>query len=388
MALPPSSGLYVMAELNATEHNIELRLLGTFFLSIDGKPMPPLRTKKGQWLLALLALRDGRPVERTWLAGMLWPDSLEEQSLCNLRRALTDLRSSLGPAANRICAPTPRSLSLELHSTDIADVYLFKQLVEKDETSALEQAAELYAGPLLEGCDEHWVYQERLITETAYLGAMETLATRYHDLGRFDDAIGILKMLITIDPLREAFRRHLMRTYSAGGNLSNAVLAYREFREFVRRELNSAPDAETTELYQKIRAGVEQRTQAAPERPVRAAPARAITTTGSLPRPLSALIGRANEIHNLNDALDSSRLITLLGTGGIGKTRLAIQVAETAADQFADGAWFADLSGIRAPEMLASFLASSLEIPEDAAESPRGPPYTAPESKRVTADSG
>src|SRR5580704_2998473 len=115
-----------MAHVNAIEQNIELRLLGTFSLAIGGKPLPPLRTRKGQWLLALLALRDGRPVERTWLAGMLWPDSLEEQSLCNLRRALTDLRSALGPATDRICAPSPRSLSLEISRDDLVDLYLFK----------------------------------------------------------------------------------------------------------------------------------------------------------------------------------------------------------------------------------------------------------------------
>jgi DNA-binding SARP family transcriptional activator len=358
--------------LNAIEHNIELRLLGTFSLSIGGAPIPPLRTRKGQWLLALLALRDGRAVDRSWLAGMLWPDSLEEQSLCNLRRALTDLRSALGPAADRICAPTPRTLSLDLHDDDTVDLYLFKRLVEIGETSALEQATALYSGSLLEGCDEHWVHQERLATEISYLTAMENLASRFHDDSRFDDAISLLKKVISIDPLRETARRHLMHSYAAAGNISNAVLAYREFRELVRRELNSVPDAETTELYQKIRAGVDQMSNGTSDQPARTDTLRPVNAQGRLPRPLSALIGRATEILDLEQALSTNRLITLVGAGGIGKTRLAIQAAETALEQFPDGAWFADLSGIRDSDMLASFVASSLEIPEDAAESPRG----------------
>ena len=216
------------------------------------------------------------------------------------------------------------------------------------------------------------VYQERLTTEILYLNAMELLAARYHDDCRFNDAIGMLLTVISIDPLRETARRLLMQAYAADGKLSNAVLAYREFRELVRRELKSVPDAETTGLYQRIRDSVDERSQQSPEGPLLTDIARGTSTPGRLPRPLSyELIGRTVEITELTSTLGKSRLITLVGAGGIGKTRLAIQVAGTALDQFNDGAWFADLSGTRSSEMLAPFVVSCLEIPEDVAESSR-----------------
>ncbi|HLK57266.1 MAG TPA: hypothetical protein VKU00_11910, partial [Chthonomonadaceae bacterium] len=64
---------------------LSIHLLGPFTASLGGHPLPHLRTRKGQWLLALLAFRHARPVERGWLAGILWPDSTEAQALFNLR---------------------------------------------------------------------------------------------------------------------------------------------------------------------------------------------------------------------------------------------------------------------------------------------------------------
>lgn len=361
-----------MADPITTQHNIDLRLLGSFSLSINGKPLPPLRTRKGQWLLALLALRPGRPSDRSWIAGMLWPDSLEEQSLCNLRRALTDLRSALGPASNRITAPTPRSLALEMCAGDSVDIYRFQQLAERTDTAALEAAIDCYRGPLLEGCDEHWVYQERLAVELAYLTALEALACRYCEENSFELAVGALKAVITIDPLRESAQRGLMRAHAGGGNLSAAVLAYRQFRVMLSRELNSDPDPETTELYQQLRRTVD---QAPVCHPAVASANNKVSlpdpgAASRLPRPLTELIGRNAEIVSLLQAIGDHRLITLVGAGGIGKTRLSIELANTAQHLFADGAWFADLSGVVSPEMLTSFVATTFDIPENAAETP------------------
>src|SRR5205823_2118822 len=78
-----------------------IRLFGSFEVWRDGQPLPTLRTRKGQWLLTLLALRAGQEVERAWLAGTLWPDSSEAQALANLRNSLTDLRGALGPEEAR-----------------------------------------------------------------------------------------------------------------------------------------------------------------------------------------------------------------------------------------------------------------------------------------------
>src|SRR5579871_3016687 len=93
---------------------IMIRLFGPLEVSLHGRPLPPLRSQRGKWLLALLALRPGREVERMWLAGMLWPDSTDAQALATLRRTLTDLRRVLGAEARRISSPSRHTLRFDL----------------------------------------------------------------------------------------------------------------------------------------------------------------------------------------------------------------------------------------------------------------------------------
>lgn len=90
--------------------------------------MPPMRTRSVEWLLALLALRPGRDVPRSWLAGTLWPESREEQALHNLRDDLMFLRKALGPEAGRLHCPDRRTLRLELGGADV-DVLRFDAAV-------------------------------------------------------------------------------------------------------------------------------------------------------------------------------------------------------------------------------------------------------------------
>src|SRR5205823_6742384 len=93
---------------------LEIRLFGAAEARVRGEPIAALRTRSGWWALALLALRDGRPVERRWLAGTLWPESSESLAFANLRRSLNDLRHALGDQAYRLRSPSPRLLSLDL----------------------------------------------------------------------------------------------------------------------------------------------------------------------------------------------------------------------------------------------------------------------------------
>src|SRR5262245_56151789 len=91
-----------------------IRLFGPLEVHLRGQRLRPLRTRKGEWLLALLALRRDQPVERAWLAGTLWPESDHRQGADSLRRTLTDLRQALGEEARRILSPTTHTLSLQL----------------------------------------------------------------------------------------------------------------------------------------------------------------------------------------------------------------------------------------------------------------------------------
>src|SRR5438128_12631524 len=92
--------------------SLEIRLLGPMRVALSGNTMR-LSSRKGQWLLALLALRQGREVARDWLAGTLWPDNEEDQALFNLRQCLPHLRKALGAESHRLSSPTPRTLCLD-----------------------------------------------------------------------------------------------------------------------------------------------------------------------------------------------------------------------------------------------------------------------------------
>ena len=173
---------------------------------MDEDALPHLRTRRGEWLLALLALRAGQAVERGWLAGTLWPDSPEGQALSNLRGSLTDLRRALGAAAGCVCAPSPRSLALDLSAIDV-DVIAFDRAIARGDAASLEAAAALYRGPLLEGCCEGWVFQERQAREQAYLAARERLAVLALEEGEAADAERHLRLAVAIDPLRESTQR-------------------------------------------------------------------------------------------------------------------------------------------------------------------------------------
>src|SRR5438046_8418459 len=91
-----------------------IRLFGPFEAWVNGVPLSRLRSRKGHSLLALLILRGGREAERSWLVGMLWPESPESSALANLRSSLKDLRRALGGQAWRLHSPTPHTLGLDL----------------------------------------------------------------------------------------------------------------------------------------------------------------------------------------------------------------------------------------------------------------------------------
>src|SRR5207249_8448061 len=118
---------------------------------------------------------------------------------------------------------------------------------------SLEQATALYRGPLLESCAEHWVFPERQHREAAFLSALETLAAQALREGDPATAEGYLRRAVAADPLRETAQRALMQALAAGGNYAGAVLAYRELRLQLHRELNAEPDPETQALFVQIR---------------------------------------------------------------------------------------------------------------------------------------
>src|SRR3954466_7419484 len=106
---------------------LEIRLLGPWDVRLHGRPLGPLRSRKGEWLLALLVLHRGRTIARDWLAGILWPGSPHAQGPYNPRRTLLAPRPRLGSEGGRLRTPAPHTLSLDLEGAWV-DVARFDDL--------------------------------------------------------------------------------------------------------------------------------------------------------------------------------------------------------------------------------------------------------------------
>src|SRR4051812_46005694 len=196
---------------------LTLRLFGPLQVLVAGEPPPRVRRRSTEWLLALLALRHGHTVDRSWLAGQLWPESDPSQGLHNLRNALVELRRGLGRERARLRSPTRDTLTLDLDGAEV-DVVRFDAALKAADGAALQTAVALYTGPLLEGCYEAWVPPERERREQACLQALETLAGRAAERGDHAAALRHLRQAETLDPLRDSTARRLMTALEATGD--------------------------------------------------------------------------------------------------------------------------------------------------------------------------
>ena len=347
---------------------LQFWLFGRCEIHAQGRPLPPPRYRKEWWLLALLVLKHDRELSRDTLAAAFWPDSDTDRALLYLRRSLTNLRHALGPEAARLSSPTPRTLRFDL-SGAFADVAAFDRAVRKTPSHSpseedLAQAVALYQGPLLPDCADEWVLPEREERAQAYLAALEGLAQKATERGDPATAVHWLRRLVSAEPGRESASGALMGALAEGGDRAAVTQVYQDLRRLLRQDLNTEPAPETKALYRRL---TEQgaRPQAAARSPAPPAP-----TRRHLPIPLTDLIGRAREIEEVTGWLRRGRLVTLLGAGGAGKTRLAIASAEAALPEFGAGVWFVDLAPLSAPSLVPEAVSKALGIGEESGRSP------------------
>lgn len=193
----PAPPIDSTASTDATHPALDIRLLGGLVVHIDGAPMPKLRSRQGYRLLALLALRHGKSVERAFIATALWPDTTTESALSLLRRSLTDLRAALGEAGGRLESPSRHTLRLNMQAPARLDVIGFEQAASAlSVRSNLDSAIALYRGPLLEDYDDEWISLDRLRLEGLY---EEVLQAR-NPLTNTASARGSNTPIATIEP--------------------------------------------------------------------------------------------------------------------------------------------------------------------------------------------
>lgn len=313
---------------------LRLQLLGRPLVWVRGEPLPPLRSRRGISLLARLALAEGAPLERSALAQELWPEASTETALGNLRRTLTDLKRALGAEGERLHAPTPRTLALDLRGCD------------RDPEDA--------KGVFLLGHDDEWVLLERERRQArrqAELLAQVPAASR-------GEAVRLWRQVVALEPLEESHWRGLMEALAADGDLGGALRTYRQLRERLWHEGNLRPDPQTQQLYTALRARLAS-VSSIPQVPV-SGPQKNEVSAAALPRPTTRLIGRQSLLCELTELLAQERLVTLTGLGGMGKTRLALELAERFGPELPEGAIFVPLAGVGQREQLPGALARAL----------------------------
>jgi predicted ATPase/DNA-binding SARP family transcriptional activator len=344
-------------------------------VEIDGVAMPRLRSRKGLLLLALLILRHDTEIARDWLCGILWIDSTEENARLSLRQTLHDLRQALGSQAYRLESPTTRTLRFLAEGAEV-DVLQFDQILRQAEPTPehVEKALSLYRGTLLEDWREEILLNEQENRRLTYLGALERTAERLQEQGNHKSAVHLLREGVVIAPLHESLYRGLMTSLAQDNRFAECMEVYRTLRLRLWEEVNMQPHPETVHLYNRLRANFqEQAQQNQTLRPAiameeKSPPSTTRPALNLVPKPLTLLIGREQEMREIEALLEDHALVTLSGMGGVGKTRLVLEIAQRVVQkaQFPDGVVFVSLSGLQTPELLPSFLTRALQIPEQA----------------------
>ena len=324
---------------------LNLALLGGFQGRVDASAPLTLPTRKSQALLAFLALPSGRSHPREKLASLLWGGMREPQARSGLRQSLFTLRKVVGgePPALLIDGET---VALNPACVDV-DVVEFERQVADGTLAALERAAALYRGELLEGLAlqeapfEEWLLAERERLRELALEALAKLLRHQRTTEAPEAALRTGLRLLALDPLQEPVHRVVMRLYVQLGRRASALRQYQICIGVLQRELRVEPETTTKQLYQEILRQRPSHAAADVESPAteHAVPAEAPAPPDeTLPRELP-LVGRETEIDRLREALNQAweghgQVAVLIGEAGVGKSRL---LAELAAEAVARG---------------------------------------------------
>ncbi|MFQ5922835.1 MAG: BTAD domain-containing putative transcriptional regulator [Anaerolineales bacterium] len=339
---------------------LEIRLLGQYDVRQDGMPIE-IPSRPARTLLAYLVLTLGTHHPRDRLAGLLWPNSSESNARKNLRQALWRLRKAIGDVYLLVDTV---SIAFDPASDFWFDIALLEDTAEKN----LKNAVSAYEGELLPGFYEDWVLLERDRLNAAFERKMERLVIQLIREQRWTDALDWAERWIAQGGVPEAAYRALMVSHSSTGELSKVEADYQRCVEALRQEVGVDPSKETADLHKSLLTD-----EAIPPYPYLEGAEQALLPTVqrlNLPAEPTPFIGRKDELVETKQLLANTRLLTLTGPGGIGKTRLALKLAADVLDHFDKGAHFVSLAPIRTPDHIVQIIADALEFPLSTQDDP------------------
>lgn len=327
---------------------LTLSLLGTFEAALAGEPVATFEYDKVRALLAFLAVEADRSHRREALAGLLWPERPERQARQSLSQALFSLRRAIGDTA---AVPpffliTPQTLQFNTASNYQLDVTTFSRLASRQShahdppaagaahIARLQQAVELYRGNFLAGFSvsdspafEEWMVLTRERLQRLAIEALGHLAAHFEQRSQFEQALYYARRQVELEPWREETHRQVMRLLALSGQRGAALAQYETCRRLLLNEFELEPEAETTALFQQIKAGrlsQPAEMQASQDR-----------TFSPLPQPPAPVVARHRQLTQLKQFMDSAlagqgQIVFVTGGPGRGKTALLREFARRA----------------------------------------------------------
>ncbi|MGX1851746.1 BTAD domain-containing putative transcriptional regulator [Streptomyces sp. NPDC055299] len=343
---------------------LRVTLLGAFQVS-RGDAALPVPGARLQGLLVRLALAGGRAVEQGVLVDAIWSEDPPAGPAHALQALVSRLRRALGPVGD-VCgvAQLAGGYRLAVDAADV-DALRFEQLAAAGRdrlragdpnaaAAALGEAVALWGDR--PGAEPAVVAAVAPAAATrlahASIEAVTDLADAELTLGRADAAAARLTALLTEHPVHERAAALLMDALTAQGRQAEALALYQQVRETLADVLGTDPGTALRERHLRLLRA---------ERPA-AAPATAQTRPSNLPAPLTSFIGRDDDLVRIGTLLAAGRLVTVLGPGGAGKTRLAVEAARRHLHEYRDGAWMIDLASVTEPAEVGAALLAAIGL--------------------------
>jgi DNA-binding SARP family transcriptional activator len=332
--------------------SIEVKLLGVPTFLSSGSPIK-LHSTRVIALFAYLMSEAGKPVPREFLITLCWPEDQPQRARQSLRQALHSLRKALGDLAEVCLTSDEHSVTLSSHPLLPVDVLRFEALTQSGEENpdSLQQAIDLYQGAFLEAISvpnspefEDWLHYRRQELEGRYLNALHRLVEHLLTQGEHGEALPLAQRLAFLTPLNEEAHACLMKAYAGLSNFTAVKEQFELCSALLDRELGVAPSLDTKSLYYDLMMTT-----------------RALT---NLPAPTTPFVGREREVNalirHLNDP--NIRLVNIVGTGGMGKTRLGLEVAHELVDAFAHGVFYVSLAELETTDRVVQVVAQRLDL--------------------------
>lgn len=332
---------------------VRIDVLGPLMIERHGGTVE-VGSRSQRRLVGVLTVYHGEVVSLDRMVDVLWPHDPPETARTTVQKYVSRLRAALG---NDVLVTRPPGYVLQL-APDAVDATCFEQLVldglkgsGRAALDRLDEALALWRGqPFAEFVDEDWARPMVVRLEELHVVANERRIELLLETGAVAVAVVEAEGLCAREPLREHAHALWMQGLAVEGRGTEALRVFDRYRKRIVDEAGMEPSAALVAVEQAVLAAVE------PLSPVKG-------HTGGLPVDLSSFVGRVTETAELEALVVACPCVTLVGVGGVGKTRLALQVARKFAVAFGEGGWFVDLSSVSEPAQVVATISSALRAP-------------------------